>query len=73
MGERIEGIVWQENHRMEVVYVGRKPDRVVANEIVAKRLAEDAGLVLVSTAPGVVRWVRDPDSWSARAAEAIHA
>jgi hypothetical protein len=60
MGEQIDHIVWYENrHQMEVMYVEREPHRIVANQLVAKTLAEDAGLVLVPTPPGLVRWVRD--------------
>ena len=60
MGEQIDHIVWYERrHRMVVTYGDGEPDRIVADELVAARLAQDAGLVLVPTPPGTVRWVRN--------------
>lgn len=57
MGEQIDRIDWRaKQRRMVVSYIGREPDHVVADELVAGRLAEDAGLVLVPMPPGVVRW-----------------
>lgn len=58
MGERIERIDWNARCRSMVVsYSGRAPVQVVADELVAERLADDAGLVLVTTAPDSLRWV----------------
>jgi len=66
----IDHIVWYELHeRMDVMYIGREPDHVVAGKVIAARLAQGAGLVLVPTPPGMVRWVRDPDLWLLRARE----
>jgi len=66
----IDHIVWHELHeRMDVTYIGREPDHVVADKVIAASLAQDAGLVLVPTPPGMVRWVRDPDLWLLRARE----
>jgi hypothetical protein len=64
MGEhQIDFIVWYEKrHRVVVSYGDGKPDRIVANERLATLLAKDAGLVLVASRPGVVRWAREPDS-----------
>jgi hypothetical protein len=57
--EQIERIVWNERHHfMEVGYLEREPDRIVANQQIATMLAEDVGLVLVSASSGVLRWVR---------------
>jgi len=59
----IDTLVWYEKrHRMVVTYGDGRPDRIVATERVAAMLADDAGLVLVPSPPGMVRWVRDPDS-----------
>jgi len=62
MGEQIDRIVWHEHHQlMEVVYSERKSDRIFANELVAERLASDAGLVLVPARLGIISWVRPPE------------
>jgi len=66
MGAQVDHIVWHEAHgHIEVVYVGRQPDRIVATQLVAAMLAEDAGLVQVPTPPGLVRWARDPETGDA--------
>lgn len=66
MGEQIYQIVWNEKHmHMEVAYLEGEPDHVVADHLVATRLAEDAGLVLVTAPPGLVQWKRDPGANSA--------
>ena len=59
----IDHIVWNEKDlRIDVMYVKGKPDLIVATESVAAMLAEDAGLVLVDSPPGLVRWGRDPEA-----------
>jgi hypothetical protein len=47
---------------MVVTYRDGDPDRIPATERSAAVLSEQAGLVLVPTLPGVVRWVRHPES-----------
>lgn len=66
MGEPIERIDWNAGRRSMVVsYSGRAPVEVLADELVAERLADDAGLVLVPAAPDSLRWVH-PASAGAR-------
>ena len=63
MADQINRIVWQEtHHRMEVAYAVREPNLVLADRLVAKTLAEDAGLVLVPSPPGLLCWTRVPAS-----------
>jgi len=58
---RIERIIWhREYHRIDVTYVGGESALVVATEAVAKELAEDADLIEVSAASGLVRWEQKP-------------
>ena len=66
LADEIDQVVWYEKHqRMVATYGDGKPDRIEANELVAMRLAKDAGLVLVPSRPGVVRWVRTSAAWRA--------
>lgn len=63
MREQIDRIVWNEKQmHMRVAYVEREPLDLVADQLVATKLAEDAGLVLVTAPPGTVQWMRDPDT-----------
>jgi hypothetical protein len=66
MSEQIEHIVWHEQHQiMEVAYREREPDHIPTDRQLATMLAEDVGLVLVSSVSaltGMVRWVRNLDS-----------
>ena len=66
MGEQIEHIVWHEQHQiMEVAYREREPDHIPTDRELATMLAEDVGLVLVSSLSaltGMVRWARNSDS-----------
>lgn len=64
MGEQIDHIVWHEGQqRLEVGYVDRESDLIVADRLVATKLAEDAGLFLVPAPPGMVVWVRRARYW----------
>ena len=57
--EQIDQVFWFEKRRhMVVTYGDGRPDSTGAPESVAAVVAEEAGLVLVPTLPGVVRWVR---------------
>lgn len=59
MAEHIVSVVWDEERaRIEISYDDREPDRIMANEIVAVSLANDAGLVVAPSPQGVVRWIR---------------
>ena len=61
----IDHIVWNEKDlRIEVMYLKGKPELILATESVAAMLGEDAGLVLVDSSPGVVRWGRDREAES---------
>jgi len=61
----IEHLVWYEKRRRMVVTSGDgRHDRLPATERVAALIAEAAGLVLVPSPPGLVRWVRDPESYA---------
>jgi hypothetical protein len=65
MHEReIASIVWHQlGHRIEVIYVEGEPDHITGAQIVAAQLAESVGLAIVTTPPGTLRWVRDPETW----------
>lgn len=64
---QILSVLWIENgHHIEVGYVNGQAERRQGDRIVADELAEGAGLQLVNTPKGVVRWVRDPESWQTR-------
>ena len=65
MREReIASIVWhQVGHNIEVIYVEGEPDHITGAQIVAEQLAESVGLAMVSAPPGIVRWVRNPETW----------
>ena len=57
----ISHVVWDENHRrIEVMFAEGEPARMLTDELVATVLARDAGLVLVDTSPGVMRWSANP-------------
>ena len=61
MGRNIATIVWDaELERMEVAYSHGHSHRVMANQLVATVLAEDAGLTQIPAPPGVVHWIREP-------------
>jgi hypothetical protein len=63
MVRQIDQVFWYERRTcMVVTYRDGDPDRVITTEESAAALSEQAGLVLVPTRPGVVRWVRDPRS-----------
>lgn len=64
MAEReIACVVWhQESHRIKVIYVEGKPDRLLGSEAVASELAHDTGLQLILTSDDVRRWVRESDA-----------
>jgi len=54
----IASVVWdRRNHQIEVIYVGRDPERFLGPEDVATALAIDAGLKSVPTPEGIRRWV----------------
>lgn len=58
MREVIERIEWNAPHlSMVVSYSGKEPVHVLSDELVAERLADEAGLVLVPAGPGSLRWV----------------
>jgi hypothetical protein len=60
-------VLWIENgHHIEVGYVNGQAERRHGDQMIATELAESAGLRLVSTPKGMVRWVRNPDSWQTR-------
>jgi hypothetical protein len=62
----IDQVFWYKRRNcMVVTYRDGDPDRIVATERSAAVLSEQAGLVLVPTLPGVVRWVRHPESLQA--------
>ena len=57
--QQIDQVFWFEKRRkMVVTYGDGRPDNTVVAESVAAVVAAEAGLVLVPTLPGVVRWVR---------------
>jgi hypothetical protein len=59
----IDQVFWYKRRNcMVVTYRDGDPDRIPATERSAAVLSEQAGLVLVPTLPGVVRWVRHPES-----------
>ena len=61
--QQIDQVFWYEKRDcMVVTYRDGEADRLPATEPAAARLAEDAGLVLVPTRPGIVRWARNPES-----------
>ena len=61
--QQIDQVFWyQRRDCMVVTYRDGEADRLAATESVAASLAVDAGLVLVPTRPGVVRWARNPES-----------
>jgi hypothetical protein len=61
--QQIDQLFWyQKRNCMVVTYRDGEADRIAATETAAAALAEDARLVLVPTRPGVVRWVRNPES-----------
>jgi len=65
MGQQIAiaQIVWDEQlEHMEVAYSHGDSHRVVANQLVATVLAQDAGLTKVPAPPGLVQWIREPAS-----------
>ena len=54
----ITSVVWdRRNQDIEVIYVGRDPERFLGSEDVAIALAIDAGLKSVPTPEGIRRWV----------------
>jgi hypothetical protein len=60
----IASIVWHQfGHHIDVIYVEGEPDRIIGAEIVATQLAESVGLATVPTAPGTIRWIRNPETW----------
>jgi len=63
MVRKIDQVFWYERRKcMVVTYRDGDPDRIATTEQSAAALSEEAGLVLVPTRPGVVRWVRNPES-----------
>jgi hypothetical protein len=59
----IDQVFWYKRRNcMVVTYRDGDPDRIVTTERSAEVLSKEAGLVLVPTLPGVVRWVRNPES-----------
>jgi len=66
MTEReIASVEWHEHsHHIDVTYLSGQPDRLEGPHQLAAELAADAGLSLVPTHNGTVRWVRpNPDDW----------
>lgn len=60
----VASVLWIEHgHHIEVAYVDGHADRRQGDQVVATELAEGAGLEMVHTPKGMVRWVRDPDPW----------
>ena len=60
--QQIDQVFWyQKRNSMVVTYRDGKADRMPATASAAAALAADARLILVSTRPGVVRWVRHPE------------
>ena len=63
----IVSVLWIENgHHIEVGYVNGQAERSHGDQKVATELAAAAGLEVVYTPKGVVRWVRNPDLWQTR-------
>ena len=61
--QQIDQIFWyQRRDCMVVTYRDGEADRLAGTESAAARLAGDAGLLLVPTRPGIVRWARNPES-----------
>jgi len=61
--QQIDQVFWyQKRDIMVVTYRDGAADRSAATEPVAESLAGDAGLILVPTRPGIVRWARNPES-----------
>ncbi len=67
MAEReIVSLVWHRSDlQIEVGYAEGDPEHWIGSDVVAAVLAGDAGLSLVPSSDGGVRWVRDPDSCTA--------
>jgi len=67
MAEReVVSLVWHRRDlRIVVSYAEGYREHWIGSDVVAAVLAADAGLSLVSTSDGRVRWVRDPDSCTA--------
>jgi hypothetical protein len=64
MVRQIDQVFWYHKRQcMVVTYRDGDPDRVLTTtEKSAEVLSAEAGLVLVPSLPGVVRWVRHPES-----------
>jgi len=59
----IASVVWhQRGHDMEVIYVEGDAEHLVGSEAITAGLAANAGLSIMPTTDGTVRWVRDPSS-----------
>ena len=60
----IVSVLWIEyGHHIEVAYADGEAERRHGDQLVATELAEGVGLQIVYTPKGMVRWVRDPESW----------
>lgn len=60
---QVDQVFWYHKRRcMVVTYHDGDPDRIVTTERYAAAFSEKAGLVLVPTPPGVLRWVRHPEA-----------
>jgi len=60
----IATIVWHiQGHYIDVVYTSSEPERLIGSQDKAADLAQEAGLRLVPTTDGTVRWIRDAEAW----------
>jgi hypothetical protein len=59
---QIDQVFWyQKRNCMVVTYRDGEPDRIPTTESAAASLAAEAGLTLVLTKPGVLRWARSSE------------
>jgi len=63
----IVSVLWIEHgQHIEVGYDDGHAERSHGDQLVATERAERAGLEIVDTPKGMVRWVREPDAWQTR-------